>query len=285
MKLHSKKDIFYLYRSLFLSLIPLIIYGIIKNGVLLSKETNDLFIILKPLIYFGINIVLGVILDLIIFKEKKINKYLVYLSILFMISSINTPIWLYILGDILLIVFIMFDKGYINKIALVSIIITAICYFLKIYDFKNIIESSGEYIFSFMDLIFFRQVGGIASSNLILVLLLLIILLFNVLYKRTIALSGIISYMAFFLIMVLIKDPSVYIKYLINATALFEIIMIASLNEYSPHTPKKEVIYGIAVGIIGAILCMYVSLYIGILISILLLTPLKIVLEKKLAIS
>ena len=38
MKTHSKKDIFYYYRFLLYGLIPLILFGIFKNGYLLYKE-------------------------------------------------------------------------------------------------------------------------------------------------------------------------------------------------------------------------------------------------------
>ena len=41
----------------------------------------------------------------------------------------------------------------INNIAITKVIMLAILYFIKGISFANIIESSGEYIFSFMDLI------------------------------------------------------------------------------------------------------------------------------------
>ncbi len=280
MRMHSKKDIYYLYRSIFIGLIPLIIFGIVKNGLLLYKETSSLYIILKPLIYFAINFVLGIILDIVILKEKKINKYLVYLTLLFMISSINTPIWLYLLGDICLIVLIYKDKGIINKIAFIALIIALLNYFLKTFDYGNIMEITGKYIFSFTDLIFLRQVGGIATSNLILAGIVLIILLFNTLYKRNIALLAIVSYIVCFVGLLLITKDNYYLNYLINSTALFEIIMISTINEYTPYTPKGEIVYGILLGLIGALLCKYTSIYTGILISIIIMTPLKIFLDK-----
>ena len=280
MKIHSKKDIYYYYKFLFFSLLPLVVYGIIKNGLLVHNETNSSLIIYKPLIFFGINFILGMLLDLIIFKEKKINKYLVYLTILYMISSINTPIWLYLIGDILLIILLSFDKQFFNKIALVTSLIYLVNMILGINEYGNIIEQSGKYVFSFIDMIFIRQVGGVSTSNLLLVIGLLIVLLYNVFYKRNIALFGIIFYIIVFLGFAIFNSPNFYLKCLINSTALFEIIVIATLNEYSPCTPRSEIAYGILLGIIGSFLGKYISIYIGIPIAILFMSPIKLILEK-----
>ena len=280
MNLHSKKDIYYFYKVILFSLLPLIIFGIIKNGFILYKETKNYFIIFKPVIYFTINIILGFILDFIVYKKKKINKFLVYLTIIFMISSINTPIWLFILGDLLLIILLFINRSIINKIALTAAILFGINFLLNTLSYSNILEESGQYVFSFIDLLFLRQIGGIGTANLILVVVCLIILLFNIFYKRNIALFGITTYIASFVLFSLFYGSNIYLKYLINSTAIFELIMIAPLNEYSPSTPKGEIVYGLAVGIIGAILCNFISPYIGICIAILLLTPFKLFLEK-----
>ena len=280
MKLHSKKDIYYLYRFLLISSIPLILFGLLKNGILLYKETNSLFIILKPLIFLGINISLGFISDIVFYKKIKLNKYILYLTILFMVTSINTPLWLYLLEDLLLIFLLRFDKQIINKVAIVCVIGIIGNFLLHNNSYGNAIETSGKYVFSFIDMIFFRQEGGIATTNFILVIILLISLLFNVLYKRNIALFGILSYSLFWGLLSIIYEPLACIKILINSTVLFEIIMIAPLNEYSPYTPKGEIVYGILLGIVGGILCNYTTIYLGIPLAILLLTPMRLLFDK-----
>ncbi len=280
MKIHSKKDIYYYYRILFFSFIPLILHGIIKNGLLLQSETNSSLIIFKPLIFWGISFLLGIMSDLIILREKRINKYLIYLTIFYMTSSINTPIWLFILGNILLIIMLTLDKNVINKIALTSLLVVLGNYLLKCNNYGNLIETSGKYLFSFTDGIFLRQIGGIATGNFILVIILLIILLFNIFYKRNVSLWGLLTYIVFFIIIGIVKEPSVAFKALINSTALFQLVIIAPLNEYSPYNPKGEIAYGLLVGLIGSLLCFYVSNNVGMLIAIMILSPLKYFFQK-----
>ena len=278
MKLHSKKDINYLYKYIFVALIPLIIYGIVKNGLYLSKETTDKLVIFKPLIFLAISLVFGLVLDFIHTKRIKPNKYLISLLLLYMISSINTPIWLFIIGNILLIGLLKFDKDIINKVALAELIILLIMYILKIYDFRNIIESSGKYIFSFMDLLIKGQVGAIASSNLILVIILFITLVSNVFYKRNIALISVTSYVITLGILSFIASD-IHLSLLINSTAIFELIMISTINNYSPRTFKGEIIYSILIGITSALLCNFISPFVGVLISIIIFSPLHLLLD------
>ena len=200
MKLHSKKDSNYLYKYLFVALIPLSLFGILKNGFLLYKETTSTYILLKPTIYLAINLLLGLLIDFICNKKIKPNKYTVSLLILFLISSINTPIWLFAIGDLLLILLIKFDHNIFNKIALTKLIIIGIMYVLNTLSFTNVMESSGNYIFSFMDLIIKGQIGGIGTSNLILVIVLLLSLISNVFYKRNISLICILTYSFYFIL-------------------------------------------------------------------------------------
>ena len=268
MKLHSKKDIFYLYKYLFLALIPLIIFGIIKNGLLLSRETSSTYIILKPTIYFLINFALGFILDYIDNKKIKIGKYLVMLTMLFMIISINTSIWLLLIGDLLLVLLLRFDKEIINKVALTKLIIVGVMFALHNLSFTNVMEASGSYVFSFMDLIIKGQIGGIATCNLLLVAILMISLLYNIIYKRNLALISILTYALYFGIIS------------INSTALFELIMVGTISNYSPRTPKGEIVYGLLLGIVSAVLCNYVSVYIGTTIAIVIISPLRLLFDK-----
>jgi hypothetical protein len=279
MKLHSKKDIYYIYKYLCIALIPLIIFGIIKNGLYLTKETTDKFIILKPLIYLVISLLLGFILDYIHTKKIKPNKYLISLLLFYMISSINTPIWLFILGNILLILFIKFDKYIINKVSLASLIVLGIMYILKINNYNNIIENSGKYLFSFMDLLIKGQVGGISSCNLILVIISFISLLTNVFYKKNLALISTAVYLLSIGILSVVTSNS-HLNLLINSTVIFELIMILTINNYSPRTLKGEITYGIITGILSAILCNYLSFYAGALIAITILSPLHILFDK-----
>ena len=279
MILHSKKDYNYYYRFLFFGLLPLIIFGFIKNGIFLKKETTDLFIILRPIIYFFINFILGFILDLI-FNKKIIGKYTLFLVLLYMIISINTPLWLYLAGDVILFLLLFKDYYMFNKLCLVKILNAIGLILIHKHTYENVMESTGRYALSFLDLIFKRQIGGISTGNLILVGVLLIYLLFNIYYKKNTTITSVICFVITLLVLSFVKDNNSYLKLLINSTALFELIMIAPLCNYSSYTGKGEIIYGFLLGLISALLMLTKYPYEAATLTILILSPTRILLDK-----
>jgi len=107
-------------------LIPLIIYGIYKNGYLVYQKGLINFInIFKPLYLVLISVFIKLIIDLIKYKKIKIDYNLIYVIIIGMIMPYNINILLYsILFTILYILSLLLDKYLkLNKICYIYLII------------------------------------------------------------------------------------------------------------------------------------------------------------------
>ena len=279
MKTCSKKDIFYYYRYLLFGLFFLVIFGIFKNGFLLYKEYSKIYFILKPIILLLITLISGLILDRIKFGSFKPNKNLIVLLIIYMILPIKMPILLYLVSILFSIVLLYFDKERFNVISLVKILTIIIFAIFSKYTYMNSIELTGNYLYSYMDLIFRYQVGGFATSNLILIVLLTIYLLFNLLYKKNIALFSLASYILFYTVACFIINPSTALVSMIRSSILFELIIIAPFSQYSCYTQKGQIVYGLLVGLIGAGIC-FILPFEGVSIAILILSCFSNLIDK-----
>jgi len=115
-------------------LIPLIIYGIYKNGYLVYQKGLINFInIFKPLYLVLISVFIKLIIDLIKYKKIKIDYNLIYVIIIGMIMPYNINILLYsILFTILYILSLLLDKYLkLNKICYIYLIIILIHFFFN----------------------------------------------------------------------------------------------------------------------------------------------------------
>ena len=199
-----------------------------------------------------------------------------------MILPFNTPLWLYIIGfGVLILVLKKFDN-FIHPILISKLICIIILVLLSKYTYQNYYEASGLYAYSFTDLFFKNQVGGVATSNLILVVICFIFLLFNLLYKKNISISALASYIITMLLFAIFSsNTSIYIEMMISASILFEMLMLAPLNEYSSYTSKGQILYGLFVGGVGAVICALWLPYEGVAIAILGASILKNIFDKK----
>ena len=279
MKTHSKRDIFYYYRFLLWGLIPLLLHGFYKNCYLLYKEYSSINLLLKPLVMLFGFVICGVILDKIKNKSFKPNKNLIALLIIFLILPVNIPIWLFVVSLGLAFVLLLFDKDKFNVIVFVKLITVLILFLIHRYSYSNSIETTGNYVYSFIDLIIRNQVGGFGTTNLILIIILTIYLLFNILYKKNIALLGLTTYIIFFLFLCFFIDPSIALKSAIRSSILFELVLVAPFTQYSSYTGLGQKIFGILIGLIGGAICVLLP-FEGVSISILILSVFKNLIDK-----
>ena len=279
MKTHSKKDIFYYYRFLLYGLIPLILFGIFKNGYLLYKEYHLIYYLLKPIILLFVTIIVGLIIDRIKYGSFKPNKNLIILLLIYMILPINMSYILYLITYLVAIGLLYFDKEWFNVIALVKLLTIILYAIFSKYTYMNSLELTGNYLYSYMDLIFRYQVGGIATSNLILVVLITIYLLFNILYKKNIALFSLAIYLLIYVVACFIINPSTALVSMIRSSVIFELIVIAPFTQYSCYTQKGQIVFGLLVGFVGAAIC-FILPFEGVSIAILLLSCFSSIIDK-----
>ena len=279
---HSKNDLNAYYKFLFFLCVPFVLYGLYKNSLVVYLESKDFFLLLKPIISLGLALGFGIFMYYKITKLKKINRHIISALFLWMILPFNTPLWLYIIGFVVLCLVMEKFDSFVHPILISKLICIIILFLLSKYTYQNYYEASGLYAYSFTDLFFKNQVGGVATSNLVLVVIIFIILLFNSLYKKNISISALASYIITMLLFAIFSsNNSIYFGMMISASVLFEILMLAPLNEYSSYTLKGQVIYGLFVGGVGAVICALGLPYDGVAIAILVGSLFKNIFDKK----
>lgn len=276
---HNKVNIKNIVISYLLCLIPLILYGIYKNGILLYTRDLISFLSIFKIIYLLIiSLLIYILVDILIFKKKEIwTLDLLFLMIipLFMPQNIN----LFVYGISLFISFLISNvlerKIKFNKMAFCKLFIILVLVVINNYTYLNPAENLNIYSLNYWDLLWGRNIGGIASTNIILGIIILI--LFSVLnnYKKIIAICSI---SAFLIISLLISGFD--INSLLSSSAILGLILLNVDSISTPHSRLGMIIYGIACGILTAILTYFLNAFEGVFISVLFLSFFTPILDK-----
>lgn len=273
----KKKTITDLVLENIVLLIPLIIYGIYKNGYLIyEKELINIFSIFKPLYLLLISIGVKIVFDLIKYKKIKIDYNLLYVILLSMIMPYNISYIIYIITFIITYFLLdILDKYLtIHKVCFMYLIIILVSFLINDFTYLNPLEEEYLYSFSFIDYLFGRNIGGLSSTSIIFSLASYLFLINSYYYKKDIPLFINISYLILSIIYYLIsKDNSL----IINSEMIFASIFISPLPMYSPTRKVMEIIYGILIGILtfiisvtfNRVLAIYLSTFIVSLIYLL----------------
>lgn len=279
---HSKFDLTFYYKFIFVLCIPFVIFGLYKNSLMVFVESKRLYLLLKPILSLVLALGLGLFADFKFNKRLRVNRFTISMILLWMILPVVTPLWLYIIGFIFLGFCLLKLDDFVHPIMLAKIVCVIILLIISKYSYQNYYEASGLYVYSFTDLIYKNQVGGLATSNLLLVTIAFINMLFNPLYKKNIAFSSLASYLLLNLGLVIFAgDAKVYLEVMISSSILFEMLFIGTLNEYSSYTSKGQMGYGIVIGIICAIPKTGFLRYEGAAMAILIVSILKKLIDKK----
>lgn len=264
--IHSKNTIDKYVLKYIYGLIPLVLYGIYKNGIILyNANLINFFSIFKVLYLIIISLIIYIIFSIITKRKLKLNLELLNILIipLFMPQSINLLIYAI---SLLVLLFIDHYLSKILKYNNISFIILGIILILVIfnkYNYLNPLEQTHNYSYSFLDLLFGRNPGGIATSSIIIGIILIIYYSIFTIYKQNIAISSII---VFLLLTAILNNFN--INSLLNSNAILSFILIAPELKNTPVSLKGTIIYGCVVGIISALLCQFVSIYTGVFMAI-----------------
>ena len=251
-------------------LIPLIMYGIYKNGILLYNLNLINFLeIFKILYLLIISLIIYTIYCLIFKKKIKLNLEVLNILIipLFMPPSVNILIYTITLFIGLIINHYLSKVLKYNNTTFMILFILLFLIIFKNYNYLNLAEATKSYSFSFLDLLFGRNTAGIASSSIIIGLLLIIYFSIFTIYKKEITLSSIIS---FILLIGLLNNFN--IVNILNGNAILSLILIAPDMLSTPIKRNEKIIYGIIIGLLSALLTQYVDNYCGSIIAILLIS-------------
>ena len=240
-----------------LLLIPFIIYGIYKNGILLyQKNIIDFFGIFKVIYLILISLGINVIGDIVL--KKKINWRLdiitAFIVPILMPYNINYLVFSigYLVG--IIVSELLSKLLYINKDALIVSIILILVMIMQGLNFLNPLEASNIYSFDTFDLLWGRTYGGMASTWIIYAYV--FILLASILndYKFAIPITTILTY---FLVSFLLIGFSY--KTYTNSFVIVSIILLNFDSRYSPIIIWQEIIYGLILGILLTIVVVYLK--------------------------
>ncbi len=235
-------------------LIPFILYGIYKNGILIyNKDLINEGLIFKNIYITLISIVIKIIYDLIKYKKIIINYDLVYLILISMIIPYKTNILIYTIVLIISYILSKLIEKYFkcNQVCLIFLIIYLINGLItNNYSFNNLLEDKFTYSFSIFDILMGRSIGGISSTSILFSLISYIYLVNTLYYKKDIPLTINITYIILAFIYYLITKEDI----IINSELIFSSIFIATLPKFTPYKERNQKIYGICIGILTFIL-------------------------------
>ena len=120
-----------------------------------------------------------------------------------------------------------------------------------------------------------RNIGGIASTNIILGLLIFLVFCITNNYKTIVATSSLVTFIVISLCL-----NSFDITVLTSSSAILGFILLIIDSFSTPHTKKGMLIYGILAGLITALLTKFVNLDEGAFISTLFLSFFASTLDK-----
>ena len=276
--LHTKENISIIVKKYLLCLLPLIIYGIYKNGYLLYSRNLISFPEIFKIVYLLlISFCVYLIINKLIFKKSFWSLDLVFILVipLFMPSNINIVIYTLGLFMSYLLASILGKKLKFNKIAFCKLFIILLLVLFSNYTYLNSGEALNIYSLNLWDNLWGRNIGGIATSNIILGLIILIIFCLTNIYKKSVAISSLLT----FLILTLILNDF-NINIITYSTPILGIILLNIDTTSTPVTKKAMIIYGIMHGILTSILTTYLNLNEGVFISTLFLSFFALLLDK-----
>ena len=276
MKLNNFKIICIYY----LIIILLTSYATYKNGIILyQKNLIDFIGIFKPFIMVVVSIFIPIFINVFyknVIKKDKYNIKEDYTPVLFALITLSLPLNInMIIYIILVLIFSVLSLFYnyekINYYVIVKLIIILCLVLIGKYAYETVYNINIETNLSTFDLFLGRGIGGIGTSNILLLLICFLIMLLNKAYKIEIPIISFISYILTLCIIDLFLNNSIIfdIKELIKSEFIYGIIFIATISFYSPIKYKEKIIYAIIIGILSFIFNKLLNIYEGVFIAIL----------------
>lgn len=305
--------------TILITLIPFIIYSTFKNGIYpIIKGYGNLYLVFKPLIFVVVASLFGMITEYIYYylKKDKRDFYSLFTEsyaiipgvFLSLIISINTPIWLVIVGSIIaslskvlmgglgknilnpaltgsLFITVIFSSlvgGYLNPYEVDTISsatplsnMTASGY-LVTYD--NLVKPFGS-LFNFL---FGNIPGAIGETCSILCIISFIYLTYKKIIKWRISSSYVGMVVVISLIICLTKGIGLWfiLFNVLSGGLLFGAVFMATDPVTTPITRRGQIISGILMGIITMSIRYLTPLPEGVLISILIVNIITVFINK-----
>lgn len=233
-----------------LLLIPFLIYGFYKNGILLYKgEYVNIFYMFKPLILTIISILISYLFTK--YKKEDFISYRLYLNILSSLIALpNTNIFIYLIILFLVNILYTFKKVNISLITVLLLIIVSMMFSKHL--FLNVYEESVNHSYSITNYLFGNGSGGISNTLFIYSILIFIYLICDFSYKKHIVLTSLtVYYILLALSFVILKKFDYNIA--LNNNLIFAFIFLNTISIFTPYTKGGCYLYGFILGLFSFI--------------------------------
>ena len=231
-----------------LLLIPFLIYGFYKNGILLYKGGYvNIFYMFKPLILTIISILISYLFTK--YKKEEFISYRLYLNILSSLIALpNTNIFIYLIILFLVNILYTFKKVNISLITILLLIIVSMIF--SKYSFLNIYEESVNHSYSITNYLFGNGSGGISNTLFIYSILVFIYLICDFSYKKHIVVTSLTMYYILLIISFVLFKKFDY-NLLLNNNLVFSFIFLNTISIFTPYTKGGCYLYGFILGLIS----------------------------------
>ncbi len=242
-----KKIISYLY----ISIIPLLIFGFYKNGI----KSYDGIYILHPLILDLVGFASGVLVSIILEKKKPLTSFYPFYGLLS--ASLvfpNTSIIVFgLICFISLFIYKKINKNNVNIVCVIALIVILISNFYET-SYLNLVINSNTNLDG-LDYLLGKGSAGLNASCTLLSLVSYLYLSTKDFYKKEIPLYSFLTYSILMVIYLsFIGDiNSLFVRLLSNGT-IFSLVFVSAIGTTSSYTKRGRICYALILGILMFIL-------------------------------
>ncbi len=242
-----KKIISYLY----ISIIPLLIFGFYKNGI----KGYDVIYILHPLILDLVGFASGALVSIILEKKKPLTSFYPFYGLLS--ASLvfpNTSIIVFgLICFISLFIYKKINKNNVNIVCVIALIVILISNFYET-SYLNLVINSNTNLDG-LDYLLGKGSAGLNASCTLLSLASYLYLSTKDFYKKEIPLYSFLIYSILMVIYLsFIGDiNSLFVRLLSNGT-IFSLVFVSTMGSTSSYTKRGRICYALILGILMFIL-------------------------------
>lgn len=238
-----KKIISFLY----ISIIPLLIFGFYKNGI----KSYDGIYILHPLILDLVGFASGALVSIILEKKKPLTSFYPFYGLLS--ASLvfpNTSIIVFgLICFISLFIYKKINKNNVNIVCVIALIVILISNFYET-SYLNLVINSNTNLDG-LDYLLGKGSAGLNASCTLLSLASYLYLSSKPFYKREIPLYSFLAYSILMIIYLsFIGDiNSLFVRLLSNGT-IFSLVFVSTMGTTSSYTHRGRIAYALILGIL-----------------------------------
>ena len=242
-----KKIISYLY----ISIIPLLIFGFYKNGI----KSFDGIYILHPLVLDLVGFASGALVSIILEKKKPLTSFYPFYGLLSasLVFSNTSIIVFGFICFISLFIYKKINKNNVNIVCVIALIVILISNFYET-SYLNLVINSNTNLDG-LDYLLGKGSAGLNASCTLLSLASYIYLSTKDFYKKEIPLYSFLIYSILMVIYLsFIGDiNSLFVRLLSNGT-IFSLVFVSTMGTTSSYTKRGRICYALILGILMFIL-------------------------------